>query len=140
MASLENEISKMTNIPPLAHRKQQNLTIADIPDGVTSIGDAAYSLCPYLKQVTIPASVEHIGVAAFCGTRLETVTFNGVPTEIEPSLFIACKHLRAIIVPRGKKATFDDLLPTHAHLIREKQMMPPIVKVVEQTKRKTGST
>lgn len=116
-------------ISPLAHRKQSNLTIADIPNGVTSIGDAAFSLCTHLKQITIPASVEHIGVAAFCGTGLETIIFNGVPAEIEPSLFIACEHLKSIIVPKGKKAVFDALLPAYAHIIKEKSMMCPTAKV-----------
>lgn len=119
----------MINIPSLAHRKQSNLTKADIPEGVTSIGDAAFSLCTHLKQVTIPASVERIGVAAFCGTGLETVTFNGVPTEIETSLFITCKQLKVIIVPKGTKAKFDVMLPAYAHLIKELGITPPTAKI-----------
>ncbi len=93
-------------IPPLSYRKQKHLTRADIPDGTISIGDAAFSLCPLLKLVTIPASVEHIGVAAFCGSGVEEVTFLGIPKVIEQSVFAHCDKLKRIIVPKGSKSCF----------------------------------
>lgn len=101
----------MSIIPNLAHRKQKQLTKADIPDGTIAIGDAAFSLCPLLKQVTIPASVEHIGVAAFCGSGIKEATFLGVPKEIEPSVFAGCKKLVRIVVPKGTKEHFAEFLP-----------------------------
>ena len=93
-------------IPALACRKRQQLTTADIPDGTTAIGDAAFSLCPQLKQVIIPASVEYIGVAAFCGSGIEKVRFLGIPQIIEKSVFYACKNLKKIIVPKGSLNLF----------------------------------
>jgi hypothetical protein len=40
---------------------------ADIPDSVTSIGNAAFKNCRGLKRVALPDSVIHIGADAFCG-------------------------------------------------------------------------
>ena len=88
----------LDGIPPLAHRKQKRLTEANIPDGTVSIGDAAFSLCPLIKQVTIPASVEYIGVAAFCASGLEEVVFLGVPKFLEPSIFAHCERLKRVLV------------------------------------------
>lgn len=100
------QTTTMNNIQPLAHRKERQLVLANIPDGTISIGDAAFSLCPLLKQVTIPASVEYIGVAAFCGTNIEEVRFLGIPQEIEHSVFVGCTHLKRIIIPKGTTTHF----------------------------------
>lgn len=96
----------MNSIRPLTYRKQKLMTKAVIPDGTISIGDAAFSLCPLLKQVVIPASVECIGVAAFCGSGVEVATFLGTPKEIEPSVFAGCKRLTRVVVPKGTRDYF----------------------------------
>lgn len=85
----------------IACRKHRALRRVLLPDGLVAIGDAAFSFCTELKSVTIPASVEHIGVAAFCGTGLEKVEFLGVPREIDPAVFAGCEHLVKVIVPKG---------------------------------------
>ena len=46
-----------------------------IPTGVTSIGDEAFDCCRLLDNIVIPASVESIGMSAFAGTHLQTITF-----------------------------------------------------------------
>ena len=49
--------------------------VADIPEGVTSIGDSAFGEAQLLTDITIPASVTSIGEHAFAGTLfLATVT------------------------------------------------------------------
>ena len=50
-----------------------------LPDGLQAIGDAAFSLCDSLRHIEIPASVERIGVAAFCKSGIESILFRGVP-------------------------------------------------------------
>ena len=124
-------MNETTNIiPSLAYRKRKNLNSIIIGNNVVAIGDASFGYCTSLKQVTIPASVEWIGVAAFCASGLETVIFLGDPSIIEPSAFSHCKHLRQIVVPAGKKDEFVKMLPNERHLIVERsssstQQEPP---------------
>lgn len=92
-------------------RKHNELRVVSLPDGLETIGDAAFSLCPLLKLVEIPASVKHIGVAAFCKSGVEVVTFLGIPKEIEQSVFAECKKLNRIVIPSGKKEYFAKLFP-----------------------------
>ena len=61
----------------------QEITDLVIPDGVTRIGDAAFSECSSLTSVTIPGSVTSIGGAAFYKCRgLTSVTIPGSVTSI----------------------------------------------------------
>ena len=61
-----------------------------IPNGVTRIGEYAFSGCTSLASVTIPASVTRIGGFAFDGcTSLTSVTFQGTITagNLHPDAF-----------------------------------------------------
>lgn len=106
-------------ISNIAHRKDNDLTDAAITNEIVSIGDAAFSYCVSLKQVVIPASVIFIGVAAFCGSGLKEVIFEGVPEIIEPSVFKGCKNLKRIVVPKGKKQHFCKALDVDDSIIVE---------------------
>lgn len=106
-------------ISNIAHRKDNDLIDAAITNEIVSIGDAAFSYCISLKQVVIPKSVCFIGVAAFCGSGLEEVIFEGVPEIIEPAVFKGCKNLKRIIVPKGKKQHFCKALDVDDSIIVE---------------------
>jgi len=106
-------------IPNIAHRKEDDLDDAAITNEIVSIGDAAFSYCVSLKQVVIPASVIFIGVAAFCGSGLEKVIFEGVPQIIEPAVFKGCKNLKLIVVPKGQKQHFCKALDVDDSIIVE---------------------
>lgn len=59
-----------------------------IPDGVTSIGNHAFSCCTCLTEVTIPDSIMDIGYAAFYGCRgLKTITIGSGVTNISGQTF-----------------------------------------------------
>ena len=80
------------------------LTNIDIPDGVESIGDSAFSYCVSLTSITIPNSVTSIREDAFngCGS-LETVTFesNSRLESIGLSAFYECGSLTSITIPNS---------------------------------------
>ena len=51
------------------YKEEPGVTEVVIPDGVTSIGDSAFSSCKKLTSVTIPDSVTSIGYGAFWGCK-----------------------------------------------------------------------
>ncbi|MBP3762213.1 MAG: leucine-rich repeat domain-containing protein [Ruminococcus sp.] len=71
-----------------------------IPDGVTSIGDEAFSYCESLKSVTIPDSVTSIGDLAFLHcTNLTSVTIPDSVTSIGKCAFLECESLESVTIP-----------------------------------------
>ena len=71
-----------------------------IPNGVTNIGDRAFSDCSVLASVTIPDSVASIGNAAFYGcSGLASVSIPDGVTNIGASAFSYCSGLMSIAIP-----------------------------------------
>ena len=71
-----------------------------IPDGVTSIGDRAFSGCNSLTSVTIPNGVKSIGRAAFfnCFCMTEVMIPDSV-TSIGDNAFSFCSGLTEVTIP-----------------------------------------
>ena len=68
-----------------------------IPEGVTSIGDAAFYGCTGLTSVTIPEGVTSIGDTAFCGcTGLTSVTIPEGVTRVGDAAFYGCTGLTSV--------------------------------------------
>lgn len=73
-----------------------------VPDGVTTIGQQAFSRCNGLTALELPASLTAIKAAAFydCGKLTELVIPDGV-TEIGPTALCRCSSLETITLPAG---------------------------------------
>ena len=74
----------------------------NIPDGVTSIGYAAFNNCSGLISVTIPNSVTSIGDRAFARcSNLTSITFPQSVTSIGDYAFNYCSSLNSITFPKS---------------------------------------
>ena len=73
-----------------------------IRDGVTSIGDDAFTYCYSLTSITIPNSVTSIGNQAFykCSS-LTSVTIPNSVTSIGVGAFYGCSSLTSITIPNS---------------------------------------
>ncbi|MBQ8227301.1 MAG: leucine-rich repeat protein, partial [Bacteroidaceae bacterium] len=73
-----------------------------IPNGVTSIGDDAFSGCSGLTSITIPDGVTSIGRNAFYGcSGLTSITIPDGLTSIGEGAFGFCSSLTSITLPDG---------------------------------------
>lgn len=72
----------------------------NIPDGVTEIGELAFSGCTRLQSIVIPDSVTLIGELAFqdC-TSLQSIVIPDSVTKIGESAFFGCTSLQSIVIP-----------------------------------------
>ena len=73
-----------------------------IPDGVTSIGDRAFSECTRLTSVIIPEGVTNIGEYAFSKCAgLKSITIPESVTSIDAWAFSECTGLTSITIPES---------------------------------------
>lgn len=97
--------SKITNFCNI-----NSLVRVTIPEGVTAIGDDAFSWCENLESVVLPESVTSIGKSAFYGCKnLKNITFPKALTNIGESAFWNCGSLITVTIPEnvtsiGKRA------------------------------------
>lgn len=71
----------------------ESLTGIEFAAGTTRIGTQAFANCKALTSVTIPATVNYIGLKAFKGTGLTEVTVPESVTEIHAYAFQDCTSL-----------------------------------------------
>ena len=86
-----------------------SLTTVEIPDSVTSIGDYAFSYCSSLTTVEIPDSVTSIGNSAFFNcSSLTTVEIPDSVTSIGSSAFSGCIALTKVEIPDSVTSIGED--------------------------------
>ena len=92
----------VTKIGQYAFSSCRGLTGVTIPNSVTSIGDNAFSMCSGLTSMTIPNSVTSIGdgTFAYC-SKLWSVTRPVSVTSIGGKVFSNCTSLTSVTIPNS---------------------------------------
>ena len=73
-----------------------------IPEGVTEIGNSAFSSCEQLEMITLPSTITTIGESAFSNcTNLKSIILPQNVKTVENSTFEDCSSLMSIILPEG---------------------------------------
>jgi hypothetical protein len=91
---------------------RESITAVKIKDGVTTIGNYAFSDCNNLKSIKIPNSVTTIGHRAFERCGLTSITVGNSVERIEDFAFYVCSSLTSITVDSSntKYASVDGIL------------------------------
>ena len=75
-----------------------------IGDGITGVGNDAFTDCKSCRSVSIPESVNNIGKSAFSGcTALEELDWMKAPkiASIRDEAFLDCDSLVSVVIPEG---------------------------------------
>ena len=98
----------VTSIGNYAFSKCSNLTSIEIPSSVTSIGDSAFWECSSLTSIEIPSSVTSIGDSAFKGcSNLTSIEIPSSVTSIGNGAFSSCSSLTSIEIPSSVTSIGD---------------------------------
>ena len=96
------------------HSERESIRKVVIEEGVTSIGNFAFSFCN-VQEVTIPSTVTSIGKRAFMGTPLSSVVIpEGVKT-IGENAFWRCTSLQTVTVPASATKFGDHAFDTREY-------------------------
>ena len=69
-----------------------------LSDGITSIGDNAFSAFSEVKEITIPDTVTHIGEYAFSSCGFVNLVIPDSVTEIEPWAFSSSDSIESVVI------------------------------------------
>lgn len=72
-----------------------------INEGVTTIGDYAFSFCWGMMSIDIPNTVTKIGKWAFSGCGMPSIELPGSVNSLDEGVFSGCNNLVSINIPRN---------------------------------------
>jgi len=101
-ASVDGVLFNKEKTEIIAYPEGKTETDYVIPQGVTSIGKAAFFNCVNLETVEIPKTVSKIGASAFSQcSNLKSIDIPKGVTIINEGAFNKCAALKSVEIPRG---------------------------------------
>lgn len=92
----------VTSVGDFAFTSCSNITSVTLPDSMTELGKYAFSACNGLSYITLPDSVTTLGIYTFSGCDgLVNVTIPDNVTRIEEGTFYRCSNLTSVVIPNG---------------------------------------
>ncbi len=88
----------VSTIGDYAFSGDRNLTSVTLPETVITIGECAFFGCSNLTSLSIPQSVTSIGNAAFAVSGLSSVAIPGNISSIANSTFFYCSGLSSLVI------------------------------------------
>lgn len=89
----------------------KSITFVGFPEGVTSVGNYAFTYCDNLTSISLPEGVTRIGTFAFSECiNLKTLTIPESVETIESYAFYFCRSLTNLILPDGLKRVSSYML------------------------------
>ena len=78
-----------------------NLSHVVLPDGLKTVGVAAFAGCDQLQTITLPATIDTVGAYAFSGSGLTTITLPDMLVYVGQGAFSNCQLLTQATVSSG---------------------------------------
>ncbi len=72
-----------------------------LPEGLKTVGVAAFAGCDQLQTITLPATIDTVGAYAFSGSGLTTITLPDSVVYVGQGAFSNCQLLTQATVPSG---------------------------------------
>ena len=120
-------IGKMNDDPLFSSNSE--ITSVVIEDGVTSIGNNAFSNCTKLETITIPDSVVSIGDNAFYNcSSLKEITLPENISELSTNIFDSCESLEKAVLP-AKLLRIGDSAFRDCYLLKEIEIPADTVSI-----------
>lgn len=103
--------NSLTNISASMFTFCTKLSLVTISDSLEVIGYEAFRGCKNLTSITIPENVVEIEERAFAScSKLNAVKIDNSAIKINQEVFYDCCELFSIVIPKGTKKTFKDML------------------------------
>lgn len=101
------EYEYITQIPWYTLRTEIDTIV--VGEGITSIGEGAFTAFRKLKNVSLPQTLSVIGASAFLSCEgLETITLPDRLLKIEGGAFVGCENLKTISIPGNTYKISED--------------------------------
>lgn len=98
----------VTDIGEKAFSDSLNLTAITLPESVVNIGEGAFSFCKSLSSVNIPYGAKSIGSSAFShAENIESISLPNSIEDIGDGAFSWCTSLKTIKIPEGVTTVAD---------------------------------